>query len=100
MGPYRNHTPFCRWQKIIQASQGEVGTSTALRGFAFSARETLAALKQRFGSSEFYFRQALDECHIDPKAFAKLRADGIVVKLDSHWPSRWRIASQYVATTP
>jgi hypothetical protein len=71
-----------------------------MRGFAFSARETLAALKQRFGSSEFYFRQALEDCHIDPKAFAKLRADGIVVKLDKHWPSRWRIASQYVTTTP
>ena len=73
--------------------------ATALRGFAFSTREALAALKHRFGSSEFYFRQALEECNINPKAFAKLRADGIVVKLDMHWPSRWRIASQYVTPT-
>ena len=97
---YRDYTPFSRRQKGIKVNQEGVGISTVLRGFAFSAREALAALRQRFGSSEFYFRQALDECHVDLKTFAKLRADGVLVKISKRWPARWRIAFQYLTTTP
>lgn len=100
MGACRDHTRFCRWQEEIKVNRGGLGLSTALRGFASSTREALAALLQRFGSSEFYFREALDECNIDPKVFAKLRADAVLVKIGKHWPARWRIACQYLTETP
>ncbi len=83
-----------------QSGLGGIEIPTALRGFAASTRDAVVALRQMFGGSDFYYYQAIDECHLTPKQFARLRTDGILVKASRHWPVRWRLAQRYLSQTP
>ena len=70
---------------------------TSLRGFdGYSKRQAIEELEQKFEASEFYYRDAMQLEHINAKLFAKLYRDGILVKIGKLWPSRWRIARQYL----
>lgn len=71
---------------------------TGLRGFAASTRDAVIEIRQVFGNSEFYYRHAIEKCHITHKEFAKLRTDGILIKNGSRWPARWRLAQRYSST--
>jgi len=74
--------------------------STSLRGFdRYSKMQALLALEQRFGAGEFYFRDAVELEHVDAKVFAKLRCDGILIKIGKLWPAKWRISSEYLGVT-
>jgi len=59
-------------------------------------REAVKGLAKTFGSSEFYYQDAISLCGIDAKVFAKLRTDGILIRVSRHWPARWRIADRYL----
>jgi len=71
---------------------------TGLRGFAASTRDAVFEIREVFGNSEFYYRHAIERCHITRKEFAKLRTDGNLSKNGSRWPARWRLAQRYLST--
>ncbi|MDD1701591.1 MAG: hypothetical protein LUQ31_01255 [Methanoregula sp.] len=69
---------------------------TGLRGFAASSRNAITALILKFGNSDFSFREAIELCQISVKEFAKLRVDGIIVKVGKGYPAHWRISQRYL----
>jgi len=97
MGTHRVVLPVCYRQSVKRAREG-VKIPTGLRGFAASTRDAVFRIREVFGSSEFYYRCAIERCHITRKEFAKLRTDGILIKNGSHWPARWRLAQRYLST--
>ncbi len=95
MGVDRVLIPHRLQQKIIDRKEGSV-IPTALRGFGSSGRDAIARLGQRFGTEDFFYQDAIEQCQIDPKVFAKLRSDGVLIKIGKHWPVRWRISRRYL----
>ena len=96
MGTHRAVLPLCNRQSVKEAREG-VKIPTRLRGFAYSTREAVTALRLMFGNSDFFYREAVNNCNIPAKEFAKLRTDGVIIKVDKHWPSRWRLAQRYLS---
>jgi hypothetical protein len=71
---------------------------TTLKGFdGHSKKLAVYEIVQKFGSSEFYYQDAMQLEHIDAKLFAKLRTDGVLIKIGKLWPARWRIAQRYLS---
>lgn len=78
-------------------SREELTIPTGLRGFASSSRDAVTSLIRMFGKSDFYFSEAIALCHISIKEFAKLRVDGVIVKVGKGSPARWKISERYLS---
>jgi hypothetical protein len=73
---------------------------TTLKGFGGPSKKiAVHELVQKFGPCEFNYQDAMKLEHVDAQLFAKLRCDGVLIKIGKLWPARWKIAQRYLALT-